>query len=86
MLSTDEALLDNPVYAALSGAHARFAQVGGRARRYPVDVAPFFALPSQPAARDWRDAAGLVAPGTYAAEASFARAPASAAAAIGRRR
>ena len=67
MLSTDEALLDNPVYAALSGAHARFAQVRGRASRYPVDVAPFFALPSQPSAGDWQDAAGLVIPGTYAA-------------------
>jgi hypothetical protein len=67
MLSTDEALLDNPVYAALSGAHARFAQVRGRARRYPVDVAPFVALPSQPSAQDWQDAAGLFVPGTYAA-------------------
>jgi ribosomal protein S18 acetylase RimI-like enzyme len=67
MLPTDEALLDNPVYAALCGAHARFAQVSGRARRYPVDVAPFLALPSPPSAEDWRDAAGLVAPGTYAA-------------------
>lgn len=67
MLSNDEALLDNPVYAALSGAHARFAQVRGRARRYPIDVAPLFALPSQPSARDWQDAAGLVVSGTYAA-------------------
>jgi ribosomal protein S18 acetylase RimI-like enzyme len=67
MLPTDEALLDNPVYAALCGPHARFAQVRGRARRYPLDVAPFLALPSPPSAEDWRDAAGLVAPGTYAA-------------------
>jgi ribosomal protein S18 acetylase RimI-like enzyme len=67
MLPADEALLDNPVYAALCGAHAQFAQVRGRARRYPVDVAPFLALPSPPSAEDWRDAAGLVAPGTYAA-------------------
>jgi GNAT superfamily N-acetyltransferase len=66
MLPTDEALLDNPVYAALCGAHARFAQVRGRARRYPTDVAPFLALPSPPSAQDWRDATGLVAPGTYA--------------------
>jgi predicted GNAT family acetyltransferase len=36
-------------------------------RRYPVDVAPFLALPSSPSAQDWRDAADLVAPGTYAA-------------------
>jgi ribosomal protein S18 acetylase RimI-like enzyme len=67
MFPADEALLDNPVYAALCGPHARFAQVRGRARRYPVDVAPFLALPSPSSAQDWRDAAGLVAPGTYAA-------------------
>ena len=67
MLSTEEAHLDNPVYAALSSAHARFAQVRGRARRYPVDVAPFLAVPSQPSADDWHDAAGLVVPGTYTA-------------------
>jgi ribosomal protein S18 acetylase RimI-like enzyme len=67
MPPTDEALLDNPVYAALCGPHARFAQVRGRARRYPADVAPFLALPSSPSAQDWRDAAGLIAPGTYAA-------------------
>jgi ribosomal protein S18 acetylase RimI-like enzyme len=67
MAAGDEAPLDNPVYAALCGAHARFAQVRGRARRYQADVAPFMALPSWPSAQDWRDAAGLVAPGTYAA-------------------
>jgi GNAT superfamily N-acetyltransferase len=63
----DEALLDNPVLAALSGPHARFAQVSGRARRYPDDVAPFLALPSPPSAQDWRDAAALVPPGSFAA-------------------
>jgi ribosomal protein S18 acetylase RimI-like enzyme len=67
MSTTDEAQLDNPAYAALCGAHARFARVRGRARRYQGDVAPFLALPSPPSAQDWRDAAGLVAPGTYAA-------------------
>jgi ribosomal protein S18 acetylase RimI-like enzyme len=67
MLPTDEAPLDNPAYAALCGAHARFAQVRGRARRYPVDVAPFLGLPWPPSAQDWQDAAGLVAPGTYVA-------------------
>jgi ribosomal protein S18 acetylase RimI-like enzyme len=67
MLVTDEALLDNPAYAALCGPHARFAQVRGRARRYPVDVAPFLGLPWPASAQDWRDAADLVAPGTYAA-------------------
>jgi ribosomal protein S18 acetylase RimI-like enzyme len=69
MLPADEALLDNPVYAALCGPHAWFAQVRGRARRYPVDVAPFLALPSPPSAKDWQDAVGLVEPGAYAAVA-----------------
>ena len=67
MSPTDEALLDNPVYASLCGAHARFAQVRGRVRRYPADVAPFLGMPSPPSPQDWLDAAGLVAPGTYAA-------------------
>ena len=67
MLPPDEAPLDNPAYASLCGAHARLAQVRGRARRYPADVAPFLALPSPPSAQDWRDAAGLVAPGTFVA-------------------
>jgi ribosomal protein S18 acetylase RimI-like enzyme len=67
MSSSDEALLDNPAYAALCGPHDRFAQVCGRARRYLSDVAPFLALPSPPSAQDWRDAATLVAPGTFVA-------------------
>ncbi len=67
MVPGDEALLDNPVYASLRGAHARLAQVRGRARRYPADVAPFLALPLPPSAQDWRDAAELVAPGTFVA-------------------
>ncbi len=67
MVPTDEAVLDNPVYAALCGAHGRFAQVHGRARRYQVDVAPFLGLPSSPSAQDWRDAASLLSPGTFAA-------------------
>jgi ribosomal protein S18 acetylase RimI-like enzyme len=65
--STDEARLDNPVHAALSGAHARFALICGHALRYPADVAPFFALPSEPSREDWRGAIEVVPPGTYAA-------------------
>jgi ribosomal protein S18 acetylase RimI-like enzyme len=65
--STDDPRLDNPVYAALSGAHARFAQIHGHALRYPADVVPFFALPSQPSREDWRGAIEIVPPGTYAA-------------------
>jgi len=67
MPAPDEALLDNPAYAALCGPHARFAQARGRARRYQPDIAPFLGLPSSPSAQDWRDAAQLLGPGTYAA-------------------
>jgi ribosomal protein S18 acetylase RimI-like enzyme len=67
VLPTEEALLDNPAYASLCGAHAPLAQARGRARRYPADVAPFLALPSRPSAQDWEDAAGLVEPGSWVA-------------------
>jgi GNAT superfamily N-acetyltransferase len=67
MMSTDDVDLDNPVYAALTGAQLRFAEVCGQAVRYAADVAPFLALPREPSARDWVDAAHLVACGTYVA-------------------
>jgi ribosomal protein S18 acetylase RimI-like enzyme len=67
VLPTEEAPLDNPAYGSLCGAHARLAQVQGRVRRYPADVAPFIALPSPASAEDWWDAAALVEPGTYVA-------------------
>jgi ribosomal protein S18 acetylase RimI-like enzyme len=67
MSPADEATLDNPAYAALCGPHARFAEVCGRARRYPADVAPFLGLPSDPSPQDWRDGSTLIAPGAYAA-------------------
>jgi predicted GNAT family acetyltransferase len=65
--SQDNARLDNPAYAALSGAHSRFAQRRGRALRYAADISPFLALPSEPSRTDWRDAIELVHPGTVAA-------------------
>jgi ribosomal protein S18 acetylase RimI-like enzyme len=67
MPATDEALLDNPMYAALSGAQAAFAQIRGPAARYQADVAPFLALPADPSPADWRCAAELVPPGSFAA-------------------
>jgi ribosomal protein S18 acetylase RimI-like enzyme len=67
LLPADEAALDDPPYASLCGAHAWLAQVRGRVRRYPADVAPFIGMPSPPSAQDWRDAAALVVPGTFAA-------------------
>jgi predicted GNAT family acetyltransferase len=65
--SADDVRLDNPVYAALSDTHSRFAQRSGRALRYAPDVAPFLALPSEPSRTDWQDAVALIAPGTAAA-------------------
>jgi ribosomal protein S18 acetylase RimI-like enzyme len=65
--ATDEARLDNPIYAALSSVHAAFAQIAGRALRYPADVAPFLGLPAEPSPEDWRRAIEVVPPGTYAA-------------------
>src|ERR1700727_2484812 len=67
MATSEDAAFDNPAYASLCGAHAHLAQVSGRARRYPEDVAPFLAFPSPPSEQDWRGAAVLVAPGTFVA-------------------
>lgn len=67
MSEAEETPLDNPVYGALCGPHARFAQACGRVRRYQPDVAPFLGMPSPPSSQDWVDAAGLVAPGSHVA-------------------
>jgi ribosomal protein S18 acetylase RimI-like enzyme len=67
MGSTDDPRLDCPVYAALTGAQSRFAEIRGRAVRYPADVAPFLAVPGHPTAEDWVDATDLVPPGAYVA-------------------
>jgi ribosomal protein S18 acetylase RimI-like enzyme len=56
-------VLKNPVYYALAGAHSGLAEVQGRARRYPSQVAPFLALPDDPTAQDWDDAAELLGVG-----------------------
>ncbi|WP_037888266.1 GNAT family N-acetyltransferase [Streptomyces sp. NRRL S-87] len=56
--------LDNPVWAALSGPHRRFAQSAGPlAARYAPDVAPFNALADPADPRAWADLAALVGPG-----------------------
>jgi ribosomal protein S18 acetylase RimI-like enzyme len=60
-------VLTNPVYAALTGPHASFAEVRGNARRYPTAVAPFFGLPDEPTEQDWADAAALIGPGSTGA-------------------
>ena len=44
MSSPAESILDNPVWHALAGRHARFAEGDSLARRYPVSVTPIAAL------------------------------------------
>lgn len=60
-------VLTNPAYYALSGAHAGLAEVQGRARRYPAQMAPFLGLPDDVTDQDWADAAALVGTGNVAA-------------------
>ena len=52
-------MLNNPVWAALTGPQACFAEAAGNAARYLPDIAPFAALsdPADPAA--WRDLAQI---------------------------
>ncbi|MEV0642506.1 GNAT family N-acetyltransferase [Streptomyces sp. NPDC050619] len=60
----DSRVLNNPVWSALDGPHAGFAERNGQAARYPVDVYAFAALadPGDPAA--WADLHTLVGPAT----------------------
>lgn len=59
--------LDNPVWAALTGPHARFAETNGQAARYSPDITPFVALSDQADERVWGDLAALVGPGALVA-------------------
>src|SRR4051812_31144382 len=56
--------LRNPVYDALTGPHAGFADSRGNAHRYLPEIAPFLALPSDPTEQDWADLAALLGPGS----------------------
>ncbi|GAA1288562.1 GNAT family N-acetyltransferase [Saccharothrix xinjiangensis] len=59
--------LDNPAWASLTGAHARFAEVRGQVRRYLPDVAPFLAVADDPGDGVWSDVAALAGPGAVVA-------------------
>ncbi|MGW5265807.1 GNAT family N-acetyltransferase [Microbispora sp. NPDC004025] len=72
---SDRHLLDNPVWASLTGPHARFAERYGNALRYPDDVSPFFALPGEPGPADWDDLAALAGPGVVVPVTGGAFAP-----------
>lgn len=58
--------LQNPVWHALNGAHARFAERSGDAVRYAPAISPFLGLPAEPDDAAWADAAKLVGPGGFA--------------------
>jgi ribosomal protein S18 acetylase RimI-like enzyme len=68
----EQHVLDNPAYTALAGPHAYLAERCGVALRYPVDVAPYAALPGQGGPGDWADLARLIGDG---ARIRFAGAP-----------
>ncbi len=67
------AVLDNPAWSSLTGAHARFAQVNGRAARYDDDVAPFHAVEDPADPRAWADLSALVPAGATVAIAGAGR-------------
>ncbi|MEV4410405.1 GNAT family N-acetyltransferase [Catellatospora sp. NPDC049609] len=57
-------VLDNPAWAALTGAHHDFGQRIGGAARYHPDVALFAALSGEPGPQPWHDLAALAGPGS----------------------
>jgi len=56
--------LDNPVWSALTTAHAHLARGGALAKRYPEDIEPIAAL-TQPGRAAWAELARLVDPGAH---------------------
>ncbi|MFC4144774.1 GNAT family N-acetyltransferase [Micromonospora mangrovi] len=62
-----DAVLDNPVWAALTGPHRGFAETHGLAARYQPDVAPFTCVRGGDDPGVWHDLAALVGPGVTVA-------------------
>jgi ribosomal protein S18 acetylase RimI-like enzyme len=60
--AVEAVVLDNPAWASLQGAHARFAQTNGLAARYDPEVAPFHALADPADPQAWADLAELAGP------------------------
>ncbi|HEY3924476.1 MAG TPA: GNAT family N-acetyltransferase [Acidothermaceae bacterium] len=74
-MTTDEGLLDMPVWASLTGAHAHLAERNNGAVRYPPDVAPFAALADAADPENWLDLAQLFGPGAVAVLPGVTEAP-----------
>ena len=67
MTSSDDpldAVLRNPVPAALSGPQRAFGAVRGGAARFHPEISPFAGLPLDPTGGDWADLAALCDPGS----------------------
>jgi ribosomal protein S18 acetylase RimI-like enzyme len=60
---SDDRVLDNPVWAALTGTHAHLGEASGLAARYQPGVSPFAALADPGDPQSWHDLAALVGPG-----------------------
>ena len=58
-----DGVLDNPVWAALTGPHRHLARTRRGAAHYRPDVSPFAALADPADPRSWADLAELVGPG-----------------------
>jgi ribosomal protein S18 acetylase RimI-like enzyme len=56
-------VLDNPVWAAATGAHTHLLEVYGQAARYHPDVTPLAALRCDPDERAWADLTAIAASG-----------------------
>jgi ribosomal protein S18 acetylase RimI-like enzyme len=72
---SDQRVLDNPVWTALVGPHAQFAQTYGQVSRYPGDVSPFVAFSSDATDAAWDDLAALAGPGASVALSGVDRPP-----------
>lgn len=62
----DDAVLDHPVHASLTGRHAHLSRTVGRASTYAAEVSTFCAVPADPEPGDWTDLARLLGPGGFA--------------------
>jgi ribosomal protein S18 acetylase RimI-like enzyme len=68
-------VLDNAVWAALTGPHGHLARVNGQAARYLSDVAPFAALRPDFDRGAWADLAAITGAGTVVAVAGLDTTP-----------
>jgi ribosomal protein S18 acetylase RimI-like enzyme len=75
IMINDGRLLDEPVWASLTGAHAYLAKRYLGAARYPSDVAPFAALADAADPENWLELARLFEPGVVAVLPGVSEAP-----------